>query len=128
MKIGLCTGVFDLFHDGHEYLLKEAAKHCGYLIVAVNNDAACRHKGPGRPFHTFARRMSNVLEVCFVGSVIPFNGHDIILAATLMPDVIIRGWDQRKGEWSGEIPVIRIDRGPCVSTTMIAAQRMQVLL
>jgi D-beta-D-heptose 7-phosphate kinase/D-beta-D-heptose 1-phosphate adenosyltransferase len=48
--IGFTHGAFDLFHDGHLHLLKEARKQCDYLLVGVNTDASIKiYKGGNRP-------------------------------------------------------------------------------
>lgn len=127
MKIGLCTGCFDKFHDGHRYFLEQAAKHCDYLVVAVNDDiSVCELKGKDRPNDPWDLRMLNVancvlaLDASPAVSIIPFSGHGWDLVKALLPDVIIRGWDQTPGENFLSIPIVRIAKGPNVSTSSLA--------
>jgi bifunctional ADP-heptose synthase (sugar kinase/adenylyltransferase) len=127
MKVGFCTGVWDLFHAGHAHFLRNCQMRCTYLIVAVNHDRWCQRKGPARPFDGLAERMVKVTRCLDTSNsqyrfaVIPFSGNDLALAAELGPDVIFRGWDQR--EDAGLIPVVRIGRLEGFSTTLLASSK-----
>lgn len=121
MKIGLATGRFDLFHDGHRYFLREAEKLCDWLIVAVNADARALSQNslPYRVAMVMQYLERNVVR----WSVVPFDGADCLLASCLRPDVRIIGYDQSVS-W-GTIPVIQLEKGPDVSTTSILKGEVQ---
>jgi D-beta-D-heptose 7-phosphate kinase/D-beta-D-heptose 1-phosphate adenosyltransferase len=123
-RIGLATGCFDLFHDGHRFFLSGAKSWCRTLVVAVNDDASVRRlKGEGRPILTLSDRMSDVRSaIDEFDSVISFDGDHHKLIAALNPDVIIRGWDQDT-ETSGTIPIVHISHLPGISTTLLAHER-----
>ena len=124
MKIGLCVGCFDDFHSGHEYFLTEASKHCKLLIIGLNVDTSVRAlKGVGRPYYEFDKRayaLDDWLQTnsCLISSIIPFDGDDRAFVQFFRPHVIIRGWDQAPGDKLFGIPIVRIGRGPPVSTTL----------
>ena len=40
--IGFTNGCFDLFHEGHLYLIKEAKKKCDFLIIGLNSDESVK--------------------------------------------------------------------------------------
>ena len=93
------------------------------LIIGLNTRASIRQlKGEGRPLQTFADRayaLDDWLQTNsrLISSIIPFDGDDWAFVRFFHPHVIIRGWDQAPGESLFEIPIVRIDRGPHVSTT-----------
>lgn len=123
MKVGLCTGCFDSFHEGHVFFLAQCISACDWLVVAINTDDWCRqHKGPDRPFWSLISRLDAVQRyLCRDGAAVPFNGDDALLASIVKPDVVFRGWDQREND--GTIPIERIGRGVALSTSSLAAQR-----
>lgn len=120
MKIGLCNGCFDLLHEGHVYFLKEARKHCDYLIVALNTDESIKKlKGNSRPVWNLERRMRTLVSNPSVSAVIPFDGNGYLLVGSLRPDVVIRGADQWDAATHLGVLYITIPRGPDISTTKI---------
>lgn len=61
LAIGYTSGVFDLFHEGHENYLKECRKNCDLLIVGVDDDKLVKdRKGVQRPFQCQQLRMRNL--------------------------------------------------------------------
>lgn len=120
MKIGLCNGCFDLYHEGHRYFLQEARKHCDYLIVAVNDDYSVnRLKGAGRPAWNLERRLRVLTGNPSVSAAIPFDGDSMRLILALWPNVVIRGGDQSDIAEIMGIEYIKIPRISGPSTTGI---------
>jgi rfaE bifunctional protein nucleotidyltransferase chain/domain len=69
------NGAFDLFHDGHKFLLTEAAKLGDVLIVGVNSDASVRgYKGPNRPIDPQQKRAEHVAQ--YADAVFIFDDAD----------------------------------------------------
>jgi D-beta-D-heptose 7-phosphate kinase / D-beta-D-heptose 1-phosphate adenosyltransferase len=58
-KINFTNGCFDILHAGHIKLIREASKHGGKLIVAINSDESVKRiKGDGRPVINEEQRAS----------------------------------------------------------------------
>lgn len=63
MIIGFTNGCFDLFHNGHKHLLKQASLRCELLYVAINSSRSVMNlKGNGRPVDHEATRLDNVIR------------------------------------------------------------------
>ena len=69
MIVGYTTGVYDLFHIGHLNLLKNAKKHCDYLIVGITSDEAAQYKNK-KPFISQEERMEIVGAIKYVDEVV----------------------------------------------------------
>ena len=69
--IGYTAGVFDLFHIGHLNILKNAKKHCDYLIVAVSTDELVQEYKHKTPFIPFEERKAILESIKYVDEVVP---------------------------------------------------------
>ncbi len=117
MKIAIANGCFDLFHEGHRHLLKQAKKGHDWLIVAVNTDESVRElKGDGRPVHTLALRMAQVAQHPDVDAVIPFAGNMEGLVASIRPYAVVKGSDHDPAtlhgadlvrSWGGRVVIVQ---------------------
>jgi rfaE bifunctional protein nucleotidyltransferase chain/domain len=93
-SIAFANGIFDLLHVGHIRYLQAAAAEADRLIVAINDDAVARHKGPGRPILPAADRAELVAALRGVDYVIVFPEPTVTPLLTLLrPDVHCKGTD-----------------------------------
>lgn len=117
MRVGLVNGCFDGLHPGHVFFLERARKECDWLIIAVNSDASVKRlKGKDRPYRDLETRMRGLACSAYPQAVIPFDGDALVLALAIVPDVIIRGEDQRE-ECPSDIELVRVPRLQGFSTT-----------
>ncbi len=69
-KVVTTNGAFDLFHDGHRFLLEQSRREGDALIVGVNSDASVRrYKGPDRPMESQdirARKVAAHADAVFI--------------------------------------------------------------
>lgn len=79
-KIGYIQGTFDLFHIGHLNLLKNAKKHCDYLIVAVNSDELVFQYKGHYPIISHKDRQAIVESINVVDQVVKTEDRDKIAA------------------------------------------------
>lgn len=89
------NGCFDLLHEGHLYLLKEAKKSGDILIVAVNSDASVKKlKGNSRPIQTLQTRLKKLSDLPEVDYVISFAEETPLqLIEKIKPNIIVKGGD-----------------------------------
>jgi D-beta-D-heptose 7-phosphate kinase/D-beta-D-heptose 1-phosphate adenosyltransferase len=128
-KVVFTNGTFDIIHRGHVEYLQAARRLGDVLIVGLNTDASIRRiKGKGRPINTHADRaavlsaLGCVDYVCLFGDDTPYR-----LIRTLVPDVLVKGADWRRGEivgrdvvekHGGTVKTIRLTRGRSTTNTI----------
>ena len=64
------TGTFDMFHIGHLNLIKNAKRHCDYLIVGVNADDLVESYKHKRPIIPLEERAEIVRAIKYVDELI----------------------------------------------------------
>ena len=71
--VGLVTGVFDLLHPGHLYLLKQAKRHSKVLKVALQSDPTFDRQFKQKPIQTLHERYYQLRSLDFIDEVIPYD-------------------------------------------------------
>ena len=74
--IGYTQGTFDMFHIGHLNLLKNAKRHCDYLVVGVNSDDLVESYKNKRPIIPLDERVEIMRAIKYVDEVIVTNTLD----------------------------------------------------
>lgn len=97
------NGCFDLLHEGHLHLLKEAKKLGTMLLVAVNEDASVqRLKGNARPIESLEIRIQKLAEISEVDYIISFSEDTpYSLIKTIQPNILVKGGDYKMEEVVG---------------------------
>lgn len=97
-KTVLVFGTFDGLHDGHLFLLREAKKLGGRLIVSVAQDSTVERFKKKKPAHPLAERMrileeSGLVNEATAGDTELGNWSAI---KTFKPDIVAIGYDQTR--------------------------------
>lgn len=97
------NGCFDLLHEGHLHLLKEAKKLGDTLIVAVNSDDSIKKlKGESRPVEVLAVRLGKLATLDDVDYVLSFSEDTPLhLIQEIQPNILVKGGDYKKEQIVG---------------------------
>lgn len=92
----LVFGVFDKFHKGHEYFLREAKKYGDVLIISVAQDETVQYIKGHPPEQTLNERVAKIEAQKIAHRIIPgdrrLNTWSVI--HTYQPHIIVIGHDQ----------------------------------
>lgn len=123
MIVGWTNGCFDIFHNGHLYVLYKAKQLCDVLHVGINSDKSIKKlKGKSRPIMSQDERFEIIASIKYVDRVYIFDEPTPIrLIEEIMPDVIVKGgdWDPEDVVGKELAKVVTIPLISDVSTTKI---------
>ena len=104
--IAFTNGVFDMFHLGHDYLLrriKQELPSSAILLVAVNTDGSVRLNKPNRPIMPMSLRIRMLRSHRCVDAVTSFDQKTPLeLITKIRPNFLIKGGDYRGKKIVGE--------------------------
>lgn len=104
MKIGFTCGAFDLFHAGHNILLRDAKEYCDYLIVGLQTDPTIDRPQKNKPVQTVYERYVQLKNCTWVDEIIPYETETDLLnvIATNKIDVRFLGADYIDKTFTGD--------------------------
>lgn len=124
--IGFTNGCFDLIHQGHIFYLKEARKHCDFLILGLNSDTSIKKiKGKDRPILNQSERSEVLKNFNFIDRILIFNEvTPIKLIKKIRPNIIFKGDDysindvvgsEEVKKWGGQVILVKCVKGKSTS-------------
>lgn len=88
-------GSFDVLHDGHRSLFRQAKRHGDWLIVVVARDDTYRSLRGQEPLHGEEERLRGVAEEELVDrAVLGDTKNQYLVLQRYRPDVVCLGYDQ----------------------------------
>lgn len=121
--VGYASTVAELFHAGHVAYLREAKKHCDYLIVGVVNDPTIDRSWKNKPVQSLFERYIQVASCVYADIVIPLQGETDLKDSLLLlqPDVRFVGEEYRNASFTGSdidnIEIIYLPRAHSFSSS-----------
>lgn len=93
--IGFTCGAFDLFHAGHNIMLRECKAKCDYLIVGLHTNPTIDRPNKNKPVQTIYERYVQLKNCKWVDDIIPYDTEkDLLnLIATVPINVRFLGED-----------------------------------
>lgn len=121
-KMVFTNGCFDVLHQGHRKLLKQARELGDCLLVGLNSDDSIKRlKGENRPINSVNQRIEALEALPFVDVIIVFEEDTPYeLLEQLKPHILVKGGDYTTAEVVGndlveKVVIIPLVEG--VSTT-----------
>ena len=128
MKKVITYGTFDLFHEGHENLLRRAKALGDYLIVGVTTDTFDMLRGKLNTHDSLMKRIESVWKSGYADEVIleEYNGQKISDILRYGVDIFAIGsdWEGKFDYLENYCKVVYLPRTEGVSSTLIRRERL----
>jgi len=102
---GFTCGSFDLFHAGHNVMLRDCKTRCDKLVVGLQTDPSIDRKEKNKPIQTIYERYIQLINNKWVDEVIPYDTESDLLnlLVTTPIDVRFLGEDYFNKKFTGDI-------------------------
>ena len=102
--IGFTCGAFDLFHAGHNIMLRDCKTRCDKLIIGLHTDPSIDRSEKNRPIQTVYERYTQLVNDKWVDEIIPYDTEaDLLnLLVTIPIDVRFLGEDYFNKKFTGD--------------------------
>lgn len=102
--VGFTCGSYDLFHAGHNLMLKECRELCDYLIIGLQTDPTIDRPEKNKPVQTIYERYIQLENCKWVDEIIPYETEkDLLnLLATIQFDIRFIGADYLNRDFTGK--------------------------
>ena len=103
MKIGFTCSTFDLLHAGHVQMLRDAKRHCDYLLVGLQIDPSLDRPEKNKPVQSIVERYTQLKGIKYVDEIIPYGTEEDLLDLMELYtiDVRILGEEYRDKDFTG---------------------------
>jgi glycerol-3-phosphate cytidylyltransferase len=71
--IGFTCGAFDLFHAGHNIMLRDCRLQCDKLVVGLHTDPTIDRPNKNKPIQTVYERFLQLQNCKWVDEIIPYD-------------------------------------------------------
>ena len=114
-KVGFVCGAFDLFHPGHNILLRDCKEQCEYLIVGLQVDPSIDRQSKNKPLQSIYERFVQLENCKHVDKIVPYDTEADLLNVlkTLNLDVRFLGEEYKEKFFTGddlELPIFYLPR------------------
>ena len=103
MRIGFTCSTFDLLHAGHVQMLRDAKRHCDYLLVGLQIDPSLDRPEKNKPVQSIVERYTQLKGIKYVDEIIPYGTEEDLLDLMELYtiDVRILGEEYRDKDFTG---------------------------
>lgn len=104
MTVGFTCGAFDLFHAGHNILLRDCKLLCSKLIVGLHTDPTINRPNKNKPVQTIYERYVQLINCKWVDEIIPYETEKDLcnLLATVPINIRFLGEDYYNKPFTGD--------------------------
>lgn len=102
--VGFTCGAFDLFHAGHNILLRDCRAKCDKLIIGLHTDPSIDRANKNKPIQTIYERYTQLKNCRWVDEIIPYDTEDDLLNLIASTPINVRflGEDYVGKEFTGK--------------------------